>query len=237
MDRPDAGVLTFALRGIHWRYPDGDFELHVGQLEARRGEAVACIGPSGCGKTTLVNLVSGILVPERGTVELAGETLTGLNERARRARRIANIGMVFQEFELLEYLSALDNILLPYHVADELTLDETARERARELAGTMGIDALLERKPRRLSQGERQRVALCRALVTEPKLLMCDEPTGNLDPRNADTIVDLLLKQARERNATVFMVTHDHSLLERFDRTVDVRDLAGEPAEVGGSNA
>ena len=94
----------------------------------------------------------------------------------------------------------------------------------------MGIGALLERKPRRLSQGERQRVALCRALVTEPELLLCDEPTGNLDPRNADTIVDLLLRQARERDATVFMVTHDHSLLERFDRTVDVRDLGGAVA-------
>jgi len=230
MDRLDAGVLTFALRGVVWNYPDADFELRVGELAAGRGEAVACIGPSGCGKTTLVNLISGILVPQQGTIELAGEGLTGLNERARRARRIASIGMVFQEFELLEYLNALDNILLPYHVADELALDGTVRERARELAGAMGIGALLERKPRRLSQGERQRVALCRALVTEPELLLCDEPTGNLDPRNADTIVDLLLRQARERDATVFMVTHDHSLLERFDRTVDVRDLGGAVA-------
>lgn len=227
MDRLDAGVLTFALRGVVWSYPDADFELRVGELAASRGEAVACIGPSGCGKTTLVNLISGILDPQEGTIELAGERLTGLSERARRARRIASIGMVFQEFELLEYLNALDNILLPYHVADELVLDDEVRERARELAGTMGIGELLERKPRRLSQGERQRVALCRALVTEPELLLCDEPTGNLDPRNADTIVDLLLRQARERAATVFMVTHDHGLLERFDRTVDVRDLGG----------
>ena len=138
--------------------------------------------------------------------------------------------MVFQEFELLEYLSALDNILLPYHVADELQLDADVRGRARELASEMGISDLLARKPKKLSQGERQRVALCRALVTQPKLLICDEPTGNLDPKNAETIVELLLRQAREHAATVFMVTHDHGLLKRFDRVVDVRNLNGRDA-------
>jgi len=227
MDLTGSGVLTFALRDLVWRYPGGDFELRVERLSAQRGEAVACIGPSGCGKTTLVNLISGILVPATGSVQLVGEELAHLGERARRARRIATIGMVFQEFELLEYLTAFDNILLPYHVADELVLDATVHERARDLASEMGISSLLGRKPKRLSQGERQRVALCRALVTQPQLLMCDEPTGNLDPRNADTIVDLLLRQARERGATVFMVTHDHGLLKRFDRTVDVRELGG----------
>jgi len=99
-----------------------------------------------------------------------------------------------------------------------------------ELASEMGIADLLTRKPKKLSQGERQRVALCRALVTQPKLLMCDEPTGNLDPKNAATIVELLLRQAREHAATVFMVTHDHGLLKRFDRVVDVRNLNGRGA-------
>ncbi|MAB77895.1 MAG: ABC transporter ATP-binding protein [Planctomycetes bacterium] len=230
MDRTGSGILTFALRDLVWRYAGADFELRVDELAARRGEAVACIGPSGCGKTTLVHLIAGILVSNNGTVQLDGTDLSTLNERERRARRIRTIGMVFQEFELLEYLSALDNILLPYHVADELQLDADVRGRARELASEMGISDLLARKPKKLSQGERQRVALCRALVTQPKLLICDEPTGNLDPKNAETIVELLLRQAREHAATVFMVTHDHGLLKRFDRVVDVRNLNGRDA-------
>jgi len=227
MDLSRSGVLSFALRDVRWRYPGGDFELTVDDLSARPGEAVACIGPSGCGKTTLVNLIAGIIVPDRGTVELGGSPLSTLTERERRARRIREIGLVFQEFELLEYLTALDNVLLPYHVSDALTLDAEVNSRARELAQAIGILPFLSRKPQRLSQGERQRVALCRALVTGPQLLMCDEPTGNLDPENSDTIVDLLLRQARERGATVFMVTHDHALLDRFDRVIEAQAFAG----------
>lgn len=227
MDRPRSGVLTFEVRDLVWRYAEGGFELRVPELSAEEGQAVACIGPSGCGKTTLANLIAGILVPEEGTVCLAGECISVLDDRRRRDRRIRSVGMVFQEFELLEYLSALDNILLPYYVTNALELTPAVRERARALASEMGIGSLLAGKPRRLSQGEKQRVALCRALVTEPRLLLCDEPTGNLDPRNSETIVDLLLRQAREREAAVFMVTHDHVLLERFDRVVDVRELTG----------
>ena len=215
-----------AVDDVRWSYGHDGFGLDVSCLRIERGETVACIGPSGSGKTTLLALMAGLFVPERGSVRLEGRPLENAGERERRALRITRIGMVFQEFELLEYLTAWDNVLLPYHVSDALHLDAGVEARARELARAMGIEGTLGRKPARLSQGERQRVALCRALVTDPALLLCDEPTGNLDPKTSVTILDLLFERAREDGAAVFMVTHDHGLLERFDRVVDVRHLA-----------
>ncbi len=217
----------FALAGVRYAYPGGGFGLAVEELAVARGERVACVGPSGCGKTTLVDLIAGIKLPNAGTVHLAGDELSALPDDARRARRITTIGMVFQEFELLDYLSALDNVLLPYHVSRELDLTAAVRERARTLARETGIEHVLTRRPRRLSQGERQRVAVCRALVTEPSLLLCDEATGNLDPATAKTTLDLLFEQAGKRGTAVFLVTHDHGILDRFDRVVDVRELGG----------
>ncbi|MEZ6197450.1 MAG: ATP-binding cassette domain-containing protein [Planctomycetota bacterium] len=209
-------------------YGGGSFRLELPRLVIGRGERVACIGPSGSGKTTLINLATGILVPRAGTVRLDGERIDGLSDAARRARRISKVGMVFQEFELLEYLSARENLLLPYFVSGRLTLDAAVKERAAALAEALGIDAILGRRPARLSQGERQRVAIGRALVTEPVLIVADEPTGNLDPRNANRTLDLLFERARERDAALLVVTHDHGLLERFDRVIDLaRDGGG----------
>ncbi|MEM7395099.1 MAG: ATP-binding cassette domain-containing protein, partial [Verrucomicrobiota bacterium] len=141
---------------------------------------------------------------------------------ARRAFRIAHIGMIFQEFELLDYLKVRDNMLLPFRVNPALTCTREVRDRIDGLAESVKVGGLMNRYPRRLSQGERQRVAICRALATEPGLIFADEPTGNLDPKTSDTIVDIILEQAKERDATVLMVTHDHSLLKRFDRVVDL---------------
>lgn len=220
------------LAGVRFAYSgEGGFRLCVESLAIEREEHVACIGPSGTGKTTLVNLMAGIEVPEAGRVSLGGEAISELSDEERRARRIARIGMVFQEFELLDYLSALDNVLLPYHVAGRLVLNRAARERARSLARATGIEPMLRRRPARLSHGERQRVAICRALVTGPELVLGDEPTGNLDPQTAKTALDLLFDQVRERRAALFMVTHDHSILDRFDRVIDMRDL-----EAGGAS-
>ncbi len=217
------------MRGMTFRRQEGGgdaapFELRVADLSLGAGEAVACIGPSGAGKTTLVHLFAGILTPDSGEVTLAGQRLDGLGERERRAQRASQVGLVFQEFELLDYLSALDNILLPIRLGrGDLS---AARGRAQELAESLGVKDLLKRVPQRLSQGERQRVAIARALIASPALVLCDEPTGNLDPETAGSVLDLLLAQARERGAALLMVTHDHSLLERFDRVIDVRELA-----------
>ena len=213
--------------GLAFAYPGGDFHLSLEELAVHEGEAVACVGASGSGKTTLVGLLTGVLAPDRGRVELAGQELTALPDAGRRALRLARVGMVFQHFALLEYLRVLDNVLLPYRLSRRLALDDAARERARGLARRTGIEALLGRKPAALSHGERQRVALCRALVTRPALVVADEPTGNLDPHRAREAVDLLVAQTRERGAGLIAVTHDHSLLDRFDRVVRMEELAG----------
>lgn len=205
-----------------------EFALAIDELRIAKGERVACIGPSGTGKTTLVNLIAGILTPGSGSVTVDAAEVSALSDAERRRFRISHIGLVFQEFELLEYLSALENILLPYHVTPHLTLGPEVADRARALADSMGIGHTLSRPPRGLSQGERQRVAICRALVTQPALLMCDEPTGNLDPATAATTLDLLFERVRDGDATLLMVTHNHGILDRFDRVIDICELGDE---------
>lgn len=228
----DAGSPMIRLDGVRFDYGPGSFGLEVGQCEIGRHQHVACIGPSGTGKTTLAHLIVGILTPLEGRVWIGDVALSELSESERRAQRISRIGMVFQDLELLEYLSALDNILLPYHVTDRLRLSDEVRARAHRLAEEAGIAHALWRSPKRLSQGERQRVAICRALVTEPELVICDEPTGNLDPDTARVILDLLFAQSKAHAEALLMVTHDHSILDRFDAVIDVRRLGGPGAGV-----
>ncbi len=209
------------IEDLEFDYAGSDFELCIGRFTVKRGEAVAIVGPSGSGKTTLLRLISGIELPRAGRVVTKGIDLTAMGDRARRTFRIANIGLIFQEFELLEYLSVLDNILLPFRLHSVLRLDSEAREWAREIARNVGIEDKLGRRPDHLSHGERQRVAVCRALVTRPELVLADEPTGNLDPTNKRRVVDNLLECAAAQGATLVMVTHDHDMLSRFERVVD----------------
>jgi ABC-type lipoprotein export system ATPase subunit len=215
------------INDLDFEYGEGDFTLRVPKLSVERGERIAIVGASGSGKTTLLHLISGIALPQRGSVEVAGTDLLALSEAERRALRIQQIGLVFQEFELLEYLRVLDNILLPYRIHRALRLDPTIRARAANLAEQMGVGSQLERYPTRLSQGERQRVAVCRALVTEPDLILADEPTGNLDPANKHRVLECLIECADQRNATLVLVTHDHDLLNRFDRVIDAKSYSG----------
>ena len=210
---------------IRFAYPGDAFELRLDRFEVAAGEAVALVGPSGCGKTTLMNLISGFLVPSSGLVEVGGETLSALPLSARQRFRIVSIGLVPQNFELLDYLTIRENILVPFRVSAGLRLKEDSTRRCGELAERAGIAAHLDKFPGQLSQGERQRAALCRGLVTAPRLILADEPTGNLDPENQDRIVSLLLDEARGIGATVLMITHDPVLLPRFDRVVDVLAL------------
>lgn len=232
---PDARLRVEGLRfGYRAREGTRAFRLAVDRLEVAPGEKVAVIGPSGCGKTTLLHLAAGILVPDAGRIIACGTDLAALDERRRRAFRSRRIGLLFQDFALLDYLDARGNILLPYRIGAGLRLDRAARERADALAARIGVADLLRRRPRRLSQGERQRVALCRALVTEPELLLCDEPTGNLDPARAGQAIDLVLDAAAATGASVLVVTHDHGLLDRFDRVVDLATASAEPVAHGG---
>ena len=213
------------IQDLSFGYGEGDFELRIGKLEVGRASSAAFIGPSGSGKTTLLHLIAGIMLPQSGKIETNGVELTGLSENARRAFRIKNIGLVFQEFELLEYLTVLDNVLLPYRINAALELTEAVRERAANVAVEVGIGDKLSRYPSQLSQGERQRVAVCRAVVTEPAVLMADEPTGNLDPRNKGRVLDILFDYVEASGTTLLTVTHDHDLLDRFERIVDFKEL------------
>lgn len=219
------GVTIEALAFRH-RTADGPgFQLRLDALDVPAGDSLVCIGPSGCGKSTLLQLLAGILVPDEGQIRLGAVDLAQRSEAARRDWRISNIGMVFQEFELLEHLSVRENALLPYYVNRNLLRDAAADQALEEIAARLGIALLLRRKPLRLSQGERQRVALCRALVTRPRLLLADEPTGNLDPENTGVVMDLLFEEVRRRGTTLVMVTHDHDLVPRFDHVLDFRQL------------
>jgi len=217
--------MLVELENVVFSYAEGGFCLEVPRLQVASGERVAVIGPSGSGKTTLLHLIAGIVVPGSGRITACGATLGGLSDAQRRAHRIRTMGLVFQEFELLDYLSVLENTLLPYRVTSALSLDREVIDRAGDLAGKLGLGDLVRRRPRELSHGERQRVGICRALLPEPQLLLADEPTGNLDPRTKNKVIDLLLDHAKESETALLTVTHDHALLDRFDRVVDMEAL------------
>ena len=209
------------LEAIDFAYPGGGFRLRVPSLEVAAGEKVAIVGPSGTGKTTLLNMVAGLLRPDSGAVRVGETEVTALSDARRRSFRAREIGFIFQDFALLEYLTARENILYPYRISRGLTLTREVRARAEALAAACGLADKLARRPTQLSQGEQQRVAICRALITEPKLILSDEATGNLDPENKGLILDLLFERVEAVGAGLLAVTHDHDLLPRFDRVID----------------
>lgn len=210
---------------LEFAYAGSDFRLRVPELIVAHPSKVAMIGPSGSGKTTLLNLIAGIYAPRAGQIVTNDVPLSSLGDAARRDFRIRNVGLVFQEFELLEHLNVMDNILLPCRITRSIRLERPIRQRAAGLAEEMGIADKLSRYVRRLSQGERQRVAICRALLLQPPLLLCDEPTGNLDPSNKQHVLEVLLNYVGRHNTTLVTVTHDHDLLPHFDRIIDVRQF------------
>lgn len=211
------------IEDLSFSFPNSSFHLRVPELKVSRSSKQAIVGPSGSGKTTLLQLIAGIYVPESGDVLTNGVRLCSMSERERRRFRVCNIGLVFQEFELLEHLNVLDNILLACRLTSAIRLQPKHRDRAKELARELALEDKLTRGVRMLSQGERQRVAICRALLLEPPLLLCDEPTGNLDPQSTDHVLDLLFDYVDRAGTTLLTVTHDHSLLPRFDDAIDCR--------------
>ncbi len=214
------------VRDLSFAYDAGGFSLRVPQLELRGGETVSLVGPSGAGKTTLVHLLAGILPPRSGSISYEGLQLQKLGEADRADFRALRVGLVFQEFELLDYLTVLENILLPYRISPVLRLDRGALARAKDYARAIGLEGKTGRLPGQLSQGERQRIAVCRALVTRPALLFGDEPTGNLDVRNRDLVMELLFRYARQEQASLLVVTHDPELQGRFDRRLNITDFS-----------
>jgi putative ABC transport system ATP-binding protein len=221
---------------LSFRYPldrtASPFELRTSAFTVAEGGTLALIGPSGCGKSTLLSLLSGERVPAAGDVRFGGVSLSRRSESERRAFRVTSVGLIFQEFRLIESLSVLENILLPCRLHPALPLNAAARLRAGELAERLGIGELLRRFPHALSHGERQRVAVARGLLAEPKFILADEPTGNLDPAGKRRLIDELVSLARENNAIVIVATHDHGLLPSFDQVIDLGSIgAGASAE------
>ena len=228
---------------LRFEYParsgSGGFSLHVERWRVASGEQWALHGPSGCGKSTLLQLLAGVLSPSAGRLAVAGSALGDLSESQRRAFRIQNVGFVFQDFPLLEALDVLENVLLPYRLNPVLELDAEARARAEWLLCELGLANRGREAPASLSQGERQRVAIARALVASPPLLLADEPTAGLDPDQSSAVYELLTEWAQRAEATTVWVTHDPSLLERFDSRLDVsrHSKRRDPGEVATGGA
>ena len=209
------------IQNLDFRYRRADFRLVIDNLKIETGEKVAFVGPSGSGKTTLLNLISGIALPQSGTIQVNGNDVAQLSDKQRRDFRVANTGFVFQRFELIEYLNVKDNILFPFLINPSVDCTPEVRQRMLELAESVGIKSLLKRYPSQLSQGEQQRVAICRAMILSPPLILADEPTGNLDPANKKIILDLMLSAIDVQDRTFVVVTHDQSVAEKCDRTID----------------
>lgn len=208
-------VLKAAGLGKQVTSPEGPLRIldDVG-LEVAPGESVAIVGTSGAGKSTLLGLLAGLDEPSEGRVWLAGSELTALDEDGRAALRAKNVGFVFQSFHLISSLTALENVMLPL----ELSGAPQAHEAALEAIRTVGLEPRRGHYPHQLSGGEKQRVAIARAFVVEPAVLFADEPTGNLDQRTGEKIVDLLFRLNREHGTTLVLVTHDLDLASRCDR-------------------
>lgn len=188
--------------------------LHDIEFTLQAQETVAIVGASGSGKSTLLSILAGLDVPTRGTVRLAGTDLFSLDEDARAAVRAQKVGFVFQSFQLLANLTALENVMLPL----ELMGRSDARAQATEMLGRVGLGARLGHYPRVLSGGEQQRVALARAFVVRPAVLLADEPTGSLDFATGETVMQLIFELNREAGTTLVLVTHDRGIAARCDR-------------------
>ncbi|MBL8819478.1 MAG: ABC transporter ATP-binding protein [Planctomyces sp.] len=223
------------IEGLCFSYPDGIFNLEIPHLNIPPEQACAVIGPSGSGKTTLLNLMAGILTVRSGVIKIGDAAVSRLSETARRLFRLNQIGMIFQDFQLIEYLSVIENIVLPARLASGKLPDTAVLDKAASLLSDCGLAGYANRRVTRLSQGERQRVAICRALIMGPRVILADEPTGNLDPHTAGKVLDLLLHQTAVHKATLVMVTHDHSLLDRFQQVVPFEQFL--KAAVQGSDA
>ncbi|WP_312959750.1 ABC transporter ATP-binding protein [Stutzerimonas nitrititolerans] len=199
-------------------------------LSLDQGDSLAIVGTSGSGKSTLLGLLAGLDLPSSGEVQLAGHLLGALNEDERARVRAEHVGFVFQSFQLLDSLNALENVMLPL----ELHGRRDAQQRARDLLERVGLGARLHHYPRQLSGGEQQRVAVARAFAAEPHVLFADEPTGNLDSHTGANITELLFELNRERGTTLVLVTHDERLAQRCHNLLRLeggRQLAAEAAQ------
>ena len=217
---------SLTLQGIEKAYNRGKagevVVLRGASLTVAAGEVVALVAPSGAGKSTLLQIAGLLDVADQGTVQYGARQMTGLNDRARTDARRAEVGFIYQFHHLLPEFTALENITLP-QLAHGIA-KPVAEARARDLLARVGVLARASHRPAALSGGEQQRVAFCRALANSPKLLLADEPTGNLDPANAAQVFDVLMQIVRETGLSALIATHNMDLAARMDRVVRLQD-------------
>jgi len=217
--------VVLALRDLRKSYREANGHvldvIRISRFEVSAGEQVALVGESGSGKSTLLNLIAGILLPDLGEIVVSGTDITKLSEAKRDRFRAANIGYVFQSFNLLQGFTALENVLLGQMFAG----GNSSADRAVQLLETVGLGRRLQHKPRALSVGEQQRVAIARALVNAPSLVLADEPTGSLDAKNGVIVLELLKKICADNQHTLLVVTHDPQVIESFQKVVRLEEL------------
>ena len=215
--------LTLEMRDVRVSFaaPQGRIEVLKGiDFKAYPKERVGIVGSSGAGKTTFMMVAAGLETPSSGSVCVAGRDLSGLNESAMTRLRSDHIGIVFQSFHLIASMTALENVMIPLEFAGV----SDARSKARDMLAEVGLQHRFDHYPSQLSGGEQQRVALARAVVRAPKLLLADEPTGNLDEENGAMIIDTLFALSEEKGTTLLLITHDQAIAERCGRRVLMRD-------------
>ncbi|MEM1038359.1 MAG: ABC transporter ATP-binding protein [Pseudomonadota bacterium] len=243
-DRPStADELAIAIEDMQFAWPGRDgFVLGIEDFTLRRGESAVLVGPSGGGKSTLLGLITGVLTPKSGSVWVLHQDLAALSGAKRDKFRADHMGIIFQQFNLLPYLSVMDNILLPLRFSRQRretagATDGDRRNTVHTLLSNLGIDPedLAGRKAARLSVGQQQRIAAARAFLGEPQLIIADEPTSALDEGRQAEFLDQLFAQQKRTGAALLMVSHDSRVAERFDRVVRLEDLASNAAQPGTS--
>jgi putative ABC transport system ATP-binding protein len=220
-------------QGVSKYFGDGETKVHALRgvdFEAPFGELTLLVGPSGCGKTTLISIVAGLLDPSAGEVEVLGQSRKNLRGNQLTAFRAANIGFVFQQYNLLPSLTSAENAAIPLLIAHQP--HQRAIQRAKEVLTSVGLADRVDSRPSQLSGGQQQRVAIARALVHKPKLLVCDEPTAALDAKSGRTVMELLRQVAVDSDRAVIVVTHDSRVYEFGDRIVSMSDGRVEQVEV-----
>jgi len=217
--------VDVCIEGVSKRYTMAAEEVHAlreSSWQVKKGQAVAIMGPSGCGKTTLLNLLGGVDRPTTGRILIDGEDLGQMNERGLEKHRLLRVGFVFQFFNLIPSITAIENLELPMVMAG--VAESECHGRARALLALVGLEAKGQKHPEELSGGEQQRVAVALALANDPALILADEPTGNLDSTNASVIASLLTSLATDHGKTVVMVSHDPKTVEVFPTVHAMRD-------------
>ena len=222
----DESIIKIESLNFYWS-KKSNFKIFVPSLEIKKGEKVLLLGESGSGKTTLLSLICGFLNPLSGSISINGNTINELSSKKRDEYRADNIGIIFQQFNLLPYANVVDNVLLPLYFSQARSKNiVNKRAAALELFKQLRLpDDIAQYKASNLSVGQQQRVAVARALIGNPSLIIADEPTSSLDTNAQQLFLDLMFKQISENNSTLLMVSHDKSLSNRFDRQININEI------------